>query len=172
MLKFRGHTKRLPIAIGLFFVTLALVGLFIAINARNSSPVPKSVQKAVSFPVYYPDQKKLPKGYRLDETSFTSPVKNGVSYEVKYGDGKKIVFSGQAKPSNKDLEFFYRSYLPLRYDINMPIGKAEVGAYNNKGKVTTLVSLPINNSSAWLVITAPSDINQDDLEQVLRSIKR
>jgi len=132
----------------------------------STSPVPDSVSRSVNFPVYYPDQKKLPADYRLNSGSFTAPVKNGVNYSVSYGNGKKIVFSVQTKPADSELQTFNSSYIPLRVDYQTPVGQAEIGAYHNQ----TLASLPVVNGP-WIVITAPPDINQNQLKQVLSSLK-
>ena len=138
----------------------------------SSSPVPKAVTQAVNFPVYYPDPKKLPAGYNLDQNSFTiSPKKNGVAYSVSYDNGKKIVFSVQTKPSDSELQSFNSNYIPLRIDYQTPAGQAEIGAYNNHGNVQTLVSLP-TRTTAWIVVTAPYDTNQVKLKQVLSSLKQ
>jgi hypothetical protein len=137
---------------------------------RSVSPVPKNIQSAVSFPIYYPDQKKLPTGYTLDLQSFKVPQKNGVAYSVDYGLSQKLIFSVQPKPSNAELESFNASYIPLRNDYQTPVGKAEIGAYNSHGVLESLISLPTNGST-WLIITAPYNVNQDQLKQVLQSIK-
>lgn len=150
-------------------IVIAIIGASLAeLHTRqNKSPIPTSVSKSVSFSIYYPDPKKLPKGYVLDTNSFANPVKNGVSYTVSYGNNQKMVFSIQPKPSDSALKTFEGSYMPLRTAYQTPVGQAELGAYNSK----TLVSLP-TNSSTWIIITAPPNINQDQLKQVLQSIKK
>jgi hypothetical protein len=134
---------------------------------RITSPVPKNISQSVSFPIYYPDPKKLPAGYTLDLRSFNAPVKNGVTYWVTYGKGNKIVFSIQQKPSSEELQTFNGNYLPLKISYQTPVGLAEIGAYNLK----TLVSLP-TNSSTWVIITAPPNIDQGQLEQILSIMKK
>jgi hypothetical protein len=130
------------------------------------SPVPASISHAVNFKVYYPDQSKLPVGYIFDKNSFANPVKNGISYSVNYGNGSKIVFSLQTKPSDNELQTFNGNFIPLRIDIQTPLGQAESGVYREK----TLASLPITNGP-WVVVTAPKDINQQQLKQILSSLK-
>lgn len=134
---------------------------------KNSSPVPKTISQAVDFPVYYPNPKNLPSGYSLNLGSFNLPVKNGVTYKVSYGNGKNIVFSLQPKLSASDYQTFEGNYLPLKTPYQTPIGQAEIGAYN----LETLVSLPVSGSNTWIIITAPGNINQDQLQQVLSSLK-
>lgn len=134
--------------------------------AAQTSPVPASIRSVAPFPVYYPEQKSLPPGYKLDVGSFSSPVKNGVAYKVTYDGAKQIVFSVQAKPSDSELQTFNSNYIPLRIDYQTPVGQAEIGAYHNG----TLVSLPVINGP-WIIITAPPDIDQGQLKQVLRSMR-
>jgi hypothetical protein len=137
---------------------------------RGASPVPKNIKSAVSFPIYYPDQKKLPDGYTLDINSFKNPVKDGVAYLVRYGAGKKLVFSLQNKPLSADLQQFNSNFIPLHNELRTDIGTAEIGAYNAKGSLQTLISLPTNEST-WIIITAPPDVNQDQLKHILKSIR-
>jgi hypothetical protein len=138
---------------------------------RTISPVPKNVSKKVSFIVYYPDPKKLPAGYILDTASFSNPQKEAVLYSVKYDNNKKIVFSVQPKPSEDELQNFFSNYIPLRNQLDVSIGHAEIGAYNLKNDLKTMVSLT-TKTSTWLIITAPSDINPDMLNQVLASLRQ
>ena len=163
----------LALFVGGVLVILAAAGGSYWYVSRNSSPVPRNIQSKVDFPIYYPDQKKLPTGYRLNPDSFKAPQANGVVYEVDYGNGKRMVFSVQPKPSDNALQTFNSSYIPLRTDYQTPSGTAEIGAYNDNGKITTetLVSLPTNDKT-WLLITAPYDINQAQLKQVLSSLKK
>lgn len=163
----------------LFFLTTAIL-VFIVLSllvvaSRKPriaiSPVPNNISRAVSFPIYYPDQKKLPRGYTLSSNSFSKPVPNGVTYSVLYGHGQKIVFSLQPKPSNNELQGFSSNYIPLHNSYSTPIGQALLGAYNTKVGTETLVSLP-TNSNTWIILTAPYNINQDELKQVLSSLTK
>jgi len=137
----------------------------------STGPVPAAISHAVNFPVYYPDQKKLPAGYVLDINSFSLPIQNGVAYNVNYDTNKKIVFSVQIKPADTEIQSFNGNYIPLRIDYQTPIGQAEIGAYNNHGDVQTMVSVP-TKTNAWIIITAPYNINQDQLKQVLGSLRQ
>jgi len=176
----RSNQKKLWVALwlGLLIIVGAMIGLWLYLHrphtqapSKNSSPVPASIAQSVNFPIYYPDSKKLPAGYNLDLNSFKSPVKNGVAYSVSYDSNKKIVFSVQQKPSDNELQSFTSNYIPLNNSVQVPVGQAKIGAYNNHGTLETLVSLP-TNSKAWIVITAPKDINQTQLKQVLQSLQQ
>lgn len=133
------------------------------------SPIPAYITKAVSFPLYYPMQKDLPAGYRLDLNSFKHPVQNGVVYAVVNDRGQKLIFSLQPKPSEGDLQNFTSSYIPLHNTYQTPSGQALLGAYKTKEGTETFVSLP-TNSNTWIIVTAPYNIDQTQLKQVLSSL--
>lgn len=139
--------------------------------AGESGPISKAIRSSISTPVYYPDKAKLPKGYVLDTTSFQSPQPNTLLYSVKYGDGQTLLFSLQPKPSDEEIQRFYSNHIPLRNQVKTPAGRAEIGAYNNADKLQTIVSLPTNDDT-WILITAPSEIDQSDLKKVLNSLTR
>jgi hypothetical protein len=171
----KARKPRWPWLVGMALILVIAAAAILSTHHPNraavsSSPVPANIVRAVNFKVYYPDQSKLPAGYTFDKNSFANPVSNGISYEVNYDNGKKIVFSLQSKPADNELQVFNSNYIPLRTDYQTAIGQAEIGAYNNHGKVQSLVSLP-THSSTWIVITAPYDIDQAALKQILNSLK-
>ena len=162
----------------LALILIAIVGLVLAheysIHRTASKtkqtntltdPVPTSVRRSVSFNIYYPVQSRLPAGYILNTSSFTSN-KLAVVYEVSAPNQQKLVFSLQQKPSTTDLQVFNSKYLPLHLTVTTGVGVAAIGVLNQK----TLVSLP-TNSNAWILITAPINTNQDQLSQVLNALR-
>lgn len=141
-------------------------------SAFASSPVPPAISRAVGFLVYYPASDKLPRGYSLDKKSFIlSPQKNGVAYAVKYGDGNKIEITIQSKPSDSELQSATNNFIPLHNELQTPVGQAEIGAYNNHGQTETFVSLPVTNGP-WIIMTAPYDIDQSQLKQVVLALRK
>jgi hypothetical protein len=134
---------------------------------RNTSPVPKNIQKAVSFPIYYPDPKKLPAGYSLDTSSFTSPSKDVIVYTVNYGQGNKLIFSVQPKPSIQDINDFNSHRIPIHIEFQTKLGIAELGVIGNQA----VVSLP-TNINEWLIITGPQNLRESDISPVLEILKR
>ncbi len=162
----KNRNKWLIGALAMIIVMAAAAGLFFIQKQKSASPVPSNVQKAVNFAIYYPEQKKLPNGYTFNPSSISKPVDNGVTYAVSYGGTKKIVFSIQPKPTDSELQSFYSQYIPLKNDSQTHLGQAEIGVYHDQ----TLVSLPIINGP-WIIVTAPKDVNQDQLKQVLQSLK-
>ena len=137
----------------------------------STSPVPQSINKQINFPIYYPDAKRLPSGYVLDKNSFRSPQKGVVIYSVIYDSNKKIVFSVQQKPSDSIIQDFYANSIPLRNHFNISLGDLEIGAFGSGKTLGTVASLTTKDGS-WLIVTAPGDINQLQLEQVMNSLKR
>lgn len=133
---------------------------------RTKSPVPTAIQQSINFPIYYPDSKKLPTGYSLDTGSF-SKGQGAVIYKINYGKNQHIIVSVQQKPSDQAIKSFDTKYIPLHTDITTAIGTAKIGAIDTHA----VVSLPTSGNS-WLLMTAPSDINQNQLKQVIRSIKK
>jgi hypothetical protein len=166
MLDLRQRQQKIKRVVGIVVIT-ALFVAGIALLVHTPSVVPKPIANSVSFPVYYPDPKRLPNGYILDTDSFSSPVKDGVSYTVNYDTNKKVVFSVQVKPSDSELQTFNSSYIPLRIDYKTKLGQAEIGAYHSQ----TLVSVPVNNGP-WIIITAPEDINPAALKQIIQAIRK
>lgn len=136
----------------------------------NPSPVPAYITQKVNLPVYYPDQSQLPAGYIFDVSSIKSPLAQGVTYTVSYGQGQKLVFSLQPKPSDNELDSFVANYIPLNNDIQTKLGQAKLGAYSSKGVTQTMVSLPTLGKT-WIIVTGPYNTDQNNLKQVLNSLR-
>jgi len=127
-------------------------------------PIPKSEANGLGFDIYYPSQKLLPAGYTLDKGSFV--ITNQVLiYSISYGN-QKIIFSDQMKPSSTQIQAFYTKILPLNTTIQTNIGLATIGAVN----LRTVVSIP-TNTNAWLIASTAGKINQNVLDNVLKSIE-
>jgi hypothetical protein len=132
--------------------------------------VPAGLQQRVSFPIYYPDPKKLPAGYTLIPSSFHLEGSNSeaVLYTVSYSGNKKLVFTIQQKPSSHELANFVKLYIPVHRIVATVAGIATVGSINQQ----TVVSLP-TDTKAWILVTGPSDLyGTDQLSQVLKAIRR
>lgn len=169
----RGAKKRIR-SKKLFLIPLCglvLIGVLVAVLAAGGSAslVPKKIQKSVDFPIYYPAS--LPAGYTLDIPSFQLAEAGVVLFTVSDSNGKDIVFSEQQQPSTSDMDKFISSYLPLNSVLQLPLGQAKVGAYGSAPNIRTVLSLPIRNGP-WLIVTAPSDVNHDDLASILKSLTK
>jgi hypothetical protein len=164
------RSKKLWLAVLLVLLIGAGTAAFIFFKPEKkpvyTGTVPQAIAQAVNYKVYYPEAAKLPAGYHLDNNSFKNPVKNGVAYTVSYGQAQHLVFSVQPKPSDAELQSFIANYIPLKLDFQTSLGQGSIGAYQGK----TLASLPLINGP-WVVVTAPPDVNQDHLKQILRSLK-
>ena len=136
---------------------------------RSTSPVPKSIRQSVNFPIYYPDPKKLPAGYNLNQSSFKSINSDAIAYSVSYSNNKKLIFSVQKKPSDNELANFNKQYIPIHRQVLTLVGTATEGVIGSQ----TVVSLPANDSNAWIIITGPSDAYATtNLAQVLKAIRK
>jgi hypothetical protein len=161
------RTRKKPLLIALFALMGGfMVGMYIA---SNTSVVPKAIQGSVPFSIYYPAN--LPAGYKLDAESFRLAEPGVVLFTVTYGEGRDIVFSQQKRPSSSEMDKFIDSYIPLNTPLDLPLGEARIGAYGTAPNIRTAVSLPIHGGP-WIIATAPSDINRDDLIKILESLDR
>ena len=169
----RRKTKKLAKAAMFFLLTAIAVGIATGgwlYYQNNRSPVPNSLHKGLNFPVYYPDQKKLPAGYVLNQASFSSPQSGIIVYSINKDSGQKITFSIQAMPEDSVLQNFYKRIIPLRIEYQTPIGLAQIGGYD-ASKAQTVASLPTKDG-VWILATAPANIDQTDLRQTLASLKK
>lgn len=134
------------------------------------SPVPQQVQKAVNFPIYYPQPSQLPAGYSLDTTSFHMQDAGVVIYSVEYA-GQRLIFSEQAQPDHATIDKFTKTYIPLHTSLKTSVGEAQVGAFGSGNNLRTVVSLPITRGP-WLILTIPPGSNHADLTQVLKALSK
>ena len=148
-------------------VVIGLVGWFITRQPAGTLPYPVSRTqiKQLGFDIYYPSQKLLTSGYTLNKSSFEA-TNQVLIYSVSYGNDQKIVFSDQNKPTNTQIQAFYARNLPLSTTLQTNIGLATIGAVN----LQTIVSIP-TNTNTWIIATAPGNINQRNLDQVIKSIE-
>ena len=141
-------------------------GFVIFSQSADASPIPSSYKSAVDYPVYYPDPSKLPANYHLNTNSFSTPAKGIILYTLSGKSGTVLNVSLQDKPSASNLKAFNSQRIPLHTTVDTPVGQAVVGAIGNQ----SVVSLP-TSSKTWIIVTAPYDIDQSQLDQVLKSFK-
>lgn len=151
---------------------LLIAGLSVGIYkmSSNASIVPGRIQKSVNFSIYYPSLEKLPDGYTLDTQSFRLAQPGVVLFAVTYASSKSLVFSEEEQPSSEDINKFINSYIPVNTTEQLSLGQAKIGAYGRAPNLRTLVSLPIHGT--WLIVTAPSDVSQNDLTKVLQALTK
>lgn len=161
-----------PILVLIF--VLVVSGLVIGMHdmfGGHTSLVPQEIQSAVDFSIYYPDSKGVPAGYALDTKSFKLAQPGVVLFAVTYDNGKDITFSEQRQPSSSDIDKFVSSYIPINTSLQLTFGQAKIGAYGSAPNIRTVASLPIHNGP-WLIVTAPSNVNHDDLAKILQSLTK
>jgi hypothetical protein len=168
---FRHPKKKQPVYIYIAAGVLLLWFLISGPLSPNRSLVPAEVRKAVQFSVYYPKPNNLPRGFTLNEKTFKLADDGVVVFSVTYGNSQDIVFSEQAKPADEVIEQFIGSTIPVHNQVNTLRGQATIGVSNYGSQQKTIISLPINNGP-WLIVTAPADINQDNLRQILQELTK
>lgn len=168
----RWHMWALALAIIVSGVTVTCIG-YLVVRTKSSipDPVPSSIRASVSYHIYYPDPAKLTGGYVLDTSSFTSPRPGVVLYSINYGNNKKLVVSEQPQPDASTIQAFYANYIPLRNSLRAALGEAQIGAYKNGDTLQTVASLPVAQGP-WVIVTAPGDIHQQELQQVLDALRK
>lgn len=143
---------------------IAIWAIHAAPNNKVSDPVPSDISHKIAFNIYFPDQAKLPAGYTLDTSSF-SITKHILIYTVSFGNNQQLFFSVQPKPSANAIQSFYKTRMPITISVATDIGTAAIGVLNNE----TVGSLP-TNTNAWVLVTAPLQVNQSQFKQVLRAM--
>lgn len=146
---------------------MAVILAAAVILSSPKNPVPRQLRKSVSFPVYYPVNGRLPEGYALEPSSFRLAQPGVVIFSISHTGGQHLIFSEEAQQPSGTVSDFVKNYIPLHSALNTRLGTAQVGAYGRPPDLRTVVSLQINKGP-WLVITAPSDISQDDLKKILQ----
>lgn len=168
-MKYR-HDQRLKrrwpwvVAVVAVVVVAAAIAAWLLFVPR--SPVPDDVKKAVSFPIYYPEQSKLPSGYTLDTKSFTASDQVAM-YIITYGSDQRLIVSVQKRPPEDEIAYFYKNTIPIHKDVVTVNGTAAIGAVGQQ----SITSLPTNDQS-WLIIMGPPDVNKDELSRVLQAMTK
>lgn len=148
-----------------------LLILFIVLAIHPPDPVPPAVLKSVSYSVYYTNPNQLPPGFSLNPKTFEALKPNVVIFSVSDGQKDNIVLSEQAAPSSHTITDFINHYIPLHNQTNVNLGQATIGAYNNRGVIKSVFSLVVDNKT-WIIGTAPDNISQADLIQIINSLTK
>ena len=150
-------------------IAVLVIAILVFATSKPASPIPKNISSAVTYPIYYPIQSQLPRGYRLDISSFESGGPGVVIFTVTYGKNNIIVFTEQPMPSRTVIAKYASSYIPLHSSFTTALGQATYGAYDDGGAIKSVISLPINHGP-WLIATAPPTINQGVLLKIISAL--
>lgn len=155
--------RKLYMALLVFIVAGSLGTTYYLTQMRNS-PIPASVQSAVSLPLYYPA--KLPEGFGLDVNSY-SVSGEIVSFHAVNKQNHKLIFNIQPRPPTFDFPAFYQKGLSGTEQFTTPVGQAAIGKAQTK-LIGSLVT-----ETSWIIISSDSDeINSDDLRLTLNNLRR
>ncbi|HET9850864.1 MAG TPA: hypothetical protein VFP35_04565 [Candidatus Saccharimonadales bacterium] len=130
---------------------------------KKSSPIPVNISRSVNFPLLYPA--KLPAGYKIDPSSFSS-ANDVVLFSARTTSGQKIVFTVQKRPPTFDFGTFYQQGLASAAVFNTGAGQAAIGRANGQ----LIGSLATDQS--WLIVSpSRGNISADSLRLILNSVK-
>jgi hypothetical protein len=153
------------------FVLAAFLAVgFLLISGKVHNPVPRHLRQSVTFPVYYPDEHKLPNGYNLQSSSFKLASPGVIVFSISHGFGHLII-SEENPPGGAVIGDFIKASIPLHNLVSTKFGQAQVGAFGSSPNIRTVASLSINKGP-WIIITAPSDVSQDDLKAIIQSLRK
>ena len=124
-------------------LVLVVAATYLVYQMRNPHIPPRllAAQKAVDFPLYYPN--KLPAGYKLEESSITY-TKHVAVYSFTYEHGKHIAFSVQPKAAG----FSTDSFNPTS-EFTSYIGRAYLVDLDDRS------SAAVDSDTSWLLINDP-----------------
>jgi hypothetical protein len=159
-------------AVVVIIIIIIVIGTFLlAAQARRhmqsslvNSAVPYGIRQRVDFTIYYPDNNKMPAGYRYNPSTLHA-TKNAADYAIDKDGTQLFAVTIQSKPSAAALQTFYTHNLPLSTIIVTPIGTANVGTIN----LQSVISLPTNGNS-WLILTTPQPIQTATLTKILNAM--
>jgi hypothetical protein len=127
---------------------------------------PASVrEKSGDRKLYCPDSKSLPSGV-VSKTGEATYGRGAVVYSIVDGTST-IAVSLQTKPDKEHLANFVPNIIPLHFDVETPIGKAQVGVSGN----SFITSLP-TSSTTWILVTGPKDYSLDKLTPILKTFRQ
>jgi hypothetical protein len=132
------------------------IGLGVFLLVSDSQPIPKNIQKSVSFSLYYPSS--LPKGYTHKTNS--SRQETGIVFYNFVNDKRTISVSQQALSSNPPSLEALAGFTKLE----VPAGKAAVGA--NSGSPTVII---LTNTSI-ITINGSVGTPQDVVANIAKSM--
>jgi hypothetical protein len=160
-------SRRFGVAAIVAAVLLVAGGVAIYQLRKPSVRIPDTVTKAVTFPIYIPEQ--LPSGYTLDEQSFKYVAGEQVLvFQATDEAGDTLVFSQQAKPANINFsEFAQKQLINAKKLPNVPhpttVGKT-------LDRQTTLVS--IVTSKTWIIMTTQVELDNQQFRDLSVSLRQ
>jgi len=154
--------RRLLIALtAVIALAIAAIGAFMIYRrGQQPDPLPQSVTRQVTFPLYYPT--RLPAGFRLEPES-ASATNQVVTFAISAPEGKQVVISQQPTPSDFDFENFYLNSLFGAKEVITPLGKAVIGQINDD----TFASIVTDET--WIIINAPAGLPADQMQRLIQA---
>jgi hypothetical protein len=146
----------------LILIPILIVGAVFLFTHQKSAPIPKNIQSAVNFTLYYPS--KLPSGYSIKEDSF-SQGSNVVTYYAQNSHNDRLLFSIQPRPVQISLDDFNKRVMQNKVDVLSNVGTASVGNINNKATGSLIAP------KSWVLITSSSNAGTKTIADTLANLK-
>lgn len=157
--------KRLLIVTSILLIlSSGVVGYLLL--AKEKNPIPQSIQKSVSFPLYYPD--KLPANWQIEKNSFNKNT-DVVMYRIsdKANVQKSISVSIQPQPRAFNFDKFYKETLAKSTQFTTDLGLAAIGEGENSYKIGSIAT-----GDSWILASSSSQkVTNQDLRTILSSMK-
>lgn len=133
-------------------------GVLLAIKqASQDVPIPVTVAKQVSFPLYQPTW--LPEGYSISADSLDA-TEQVVTFAAKDADATRLVFTEQPKPPADQITSFYNQQLSDIRRMPVRVGEATIGRFEG----TPIAG--IATEKTWILVRATANIDQDQLQKI------
>jgi hypothetical protein len=160
--------KYIAFGVGVICVAAIAIVVLILINRSSSpstlvNPVPAAILDSVSYTVYYPTN--LPKGYKIDNKSFSSPQSGVIVFNLVNSKGQKIYISQEARPTTFNFGGYYNGFKD-RSEVIVSDGTIAVGKINNGA--TEIASLATNKT--WIISNTSTEVPLNQLSDMLKSL--
>lgn len=171
--KINNALKILKSSFKVFAILIAIIGSIVIIvlsirliikNQPTTNPIPFTISKSVNFKLYYPV--KLPKGYYIDQTSFT--VESGsVIFSYRDKQGSIIYFTEKSTPDSLQLGGYINANLSNIRVIKNKYGSAYIG--------TSLVQEPnpiisYVAGTTWVIVNPSANLSNLVLNSLIQSL--
>ncbi|HUD05659.1 MAG TPA: hypothetical protein VMR18_01905 [Candidatus Saccharimonadales bacterium] len=146
-------------------VTLIVISIRLIIDDQPvKNPIPASISRVVDFKLYYPTQ--LPKGYYVDQTSFTVE-NNSVVFSYRNKQDVVIYFTEKSNPGSLTTGGYINANMSNARVLTNKYGSAYIG--------TSLVSAPDPIISylaggTWVIINPSTSLSIRDLRNLTGSL--
>lgn len=157
------NTKKIPqkLLILAFLLVVTAVAGGLLIITKQTSPLPASITKQISFAPYLPNDSQ---SAVIDQASYS--WQDGVlTYKVTTADKSQVFVSEQVVPKSFDLTSFLQ-HIKNKQTLTNKYGQGQAGVSEN----TLVISEVIGDT--WVFMSGPITMNPTQLSQVFTSLQK